>query len=320
MGDRNFQCRTKVIQIGVANRQTGVYFGTIYIEEQRSVKLAWNNTAWDEALSVRVQNIIATAPGSQPLLESVQLKWELSCQYGFIIPCYNNGGAASTIGPQSALALRAGFTTTTRKGAVTPGGGSVNAQSAWRFTSTSAQASTATGTTGYTPIIRCDAGVGLRNSQGCAYTHVAPELDYTERTDLGDFLNHVRAAQDSGLPGAYGGSTLERVTPTTTIRQNRAGSCGGVTGPRGSGKTCDEYPFASTNQGARVNGPFAGSGRTFANCGIQTNNVTLNGSGSTGYSVCLIDRGQNSRAGAYLGWFYAKNRVMDGDSFHVTVR
>lgn len=319
-GDRMFQCRTKVITIGMAELRTAKYYGSIYVEEQRTVKLAWNNTAWDEALGVRVQNVIPNPSVADALttLQSVQLKWELTCQYSPFISCYNNGGVSNTIGPQSVANLQTQYTTTTRKGAFAPGGGYTNAQSSWRFTATQPKFTTASGLTGYTPLIRCDAGVGLRNSQGCAFTHVKPILDYNDYSDIGDFINHVRSAQQSGLAGDPDGNPLNRVTARATIRQNRAGSCGGVTGPRTSGKSCDEYPFASTDQGARVNGPYSGDGRTFANCGIKDNDLK-NVTGSTGYSVCIIDRGQNSRAGSILGWFYAKNRVMDADAFFVDV-
>ncbi len=82
-----------------------------------------------------------------------------------------------------------------------------------------------------------------------------------------------------------------------------------MTGPRTT-SSCDEYPFASANEGARS----GGTGRTFSFCSIKDNNLQIGASGP-GYSVCLIPREENSRAGALLGWFFSKNRVMDGDAF-----
>lgn len=138
---------------------------------------------------------------------------------------------------------------------------------------------------------------------------------------LDEFRAHVRSAQQSGLPGSFDGMPLERIATKSTIKANRAGTCGGVTGPRNNGKSCDEYPFASTFEGGRVNGPQSGgTARTFdPQCNIYDTAITPGGTGSTGYSVCLIDANQNSRAGALLGWFYAKNRVAEGDQFYVEV-
>ncbi|QBJ96802.1 hypothetical protein ERC79_13185 [Rhodococcus sp. ABRD24] len=321
IGERMNQCRTKVIEIGMANKQTATYIGTIYVEEMRNIKLAWNNTAWDENLGIRVQNVIAFpgVPGAELILDSVQLKWEFNCTYAFLVSCYNDGGAPS-IGPQTVAALRAvQFTTIARKGIVAPPAGAANGLSNMRFTATHPQFTIASGLTGVSPLISCDASVGMRNTQGCSFAAVVPVLDYTDFTGLNEFMYHVKQAQLSGLPGANGGQPLNRVTSKQTIRDNRRGSCGGVTGPRPSGRSCDEYPFASTNQGARPGGPYAGLGRTFPNCGIKDNDLQVGGTGGTGYSVCMIDRGQNSSAGSILGWFYAKNRVLSGESFRVYV-
>ncbi|UOT06768.1 hypothetical protein MPY17_13930 [Rhodococcus opacus] len=311
-GDRMYQCKTRVFSVGLASTQ-GRFYGTLRFEEIRTVKLAWNNTAWDEQLNVRTQSIEPFTPADLPILESAQVKFTLGCTYAIAVNCYNDGGSPS-LGPLPAGTLQTGYSTAARKGIVAPGGGSNIGQSNWSFTVSSPSFTTANGKSGNTPIIRCDAGVGLRNSQGCAFRHVAPVLDYTDYTTIGDFRNHVSAAQASGLPGAYGSGELNRATDDAIIRQNRAGSCGGITGPRGA-NSCDEYPFASTFEGARNGGP----GRTFANCGIKDNDLVPGATGFQGYSVCLIPKDQNNRAGAYLGWFYAKNRVMNNDGYHVRV-
>ncbi|MFH5207368.1 hypothetical protein ACHIPZ_03905 [Antrihabitans sp. NCIMB 15449] len=311
LGERMYQCKTKVISITMAQRQTARVFGTIRIEEIRTVALRWNNTAWSEDLNVRVQSIEPRTPADLPVLEAVQIKWEAVCTYAFAIPCYENGGAP-VLGPHNAATLQVGYSTTMGKGIVAPGGGSNNGQSTWRFTASHPQFTTASGLTGWTPIIRCDAGVKLRTTQGCAFPHVAPVMPYYLESSLGNFRNHVANAQNSGLPGARG-QELHRVTDDTIIRQNRAGSCGGITGPRPTGKSCDEYPFASSSEGAR-NG---GQGRTFDNCGIKDTAIRETPTSGPGYSVCLIPKGENNTAGALLGWFYAKNRVMNGDAYSV---
>lgn len=36
-----------------------------------------------------------------------------------------------------------------------------------------------------------------------------------------------------------------------------------------------------------------------------------------GYSMCILNARQNSRAGGIETWFFTKNRVLDGDKFRV---
>lgn len=165
------------------------------------------------------------------------------------------------------------------------------------------------------PKIRCDSEPGLRNKSGCVFRDTRPVWSVRNNAD---FAAHVRRAQQTNLPGAKGGTPLTRITSESDIAANRRGSCGHVTGPRPTGMDCDEYPFASTDQGGR-NG---GQGRTFANCAVPQHNginQMTPGDMSTvgGYSVCLIDSGQNRSAGGQLSWFYAKNRIRAYDPFYV---
>ena len=322
LGERMFQCRTKVIQIGMYTEENGapVLQGFIYVRESRNVTTKWNDTSWYDQLALKVQNVVAVRPEAAPILETAQLTWKMVCGAGFTA-CVTAGD--TTIGPVSVAQLRAGRTAEARLGLYAPANQGVTGVSSWRFTSKAPGYTDASGNTGVTPDIRCDAFGGLRSTQGCAFTDVPPVMDYTATTTLGEFLAHVQRAQQSGLPGSYTGDAppLERVVAAATIRQNRAGTCGGVTGPRNNGKSCDEYPFASTFEGGRVGGPQdGGTARTFTPpCNIVDSGITPGGTGSQGYSVCLIDAGQNARAGALLGWFYAKNRVAAGDKFYVQV-
>ena len=84
---------------------------------------------------------------------------------------------------------------------------------------------------------------------------------------------------------------------------------------RPPGKSCDEYPFASTYEGAALSG---GGPRTQSWC-----QVPLSGPPSTGpagYSVCTINAAENSQAGSLLNSvLYSPYRVIDGDAFHINV-
>ena len=69
-------------------------------------------------------------------------------------------------------------------------------------------------------------------------------------------------------------------------------ACKGVTVR--NGQSCDEYPFASTYQGAALAGP--GNFRSKA-----------------------VNARQNSKVGTYLGIFFLRFRIADRDSFYVLI-
>ncbi len=81
------------------------------------------------------------------------------------------------------------------------------------------------------------------------------------------------------------------------------------------GRSCDEYPFASTHEGAFTGG---GTGRTFAGCSVTAYPTGV--TGPTGFSVCMIDPSENSSAGATMnGRLYRPYRVLDGDGSWVGI-
>ncbi|WP_425301671.1 NucA/NucB deoxyribonuclease domain-containing protein [Nocardia farcinica] len=102
-------------------------------------------------------------------------------------------------------------------------------------------------------------------------------------------VGHVQRAQQSGLPGGAG-SPLHRQASVSERNNNRRVSC-----PRGNavgdarkvpGRSCDEYPFASTREGAASNP----NGRPFnPECHVPDLGAAT---GPTGYSVCMIDNPQ----------------------------
>ncbi len=169
------------------------------------------------------------------------------------------------------------------------------------------------------PRIRCDNDPFMRDRVGCTFPAAPAVLDYTTKANVASFTRHVRLAQQSGLPGKPGQSALNRIYNTNgDIDANRRASCGGITGPR-NGLSCDEYPFASSDQGPRSTGPNAGGpGRTYDGCGdIKDDKAKPGITSSSGFSVCLIPQSENSRAGSLLSWFFTKNRVIQGDGFYI---
>lgn len=164
--------------------------------------------------------------------------------------------------------------------------------------------------------IRCDSLSYPRGgAPGCVSSSATPWMTgyyYTSSDTHGQAAGHIKSAQQA-LPDHWGlrqpagydsqgritfslqGTPLERIggQPELT-RQNRAAACAGFV-PIDSNDSCDEFPFASTYQGASfISDP-------------------------TRRSVAHIPRAENSLGGSVLQEFYSKNRVIDGDEFYVTV-
>lgn len=94
-------------------------------------------------------------------------------------------------------------------------------------------------------------------------------------------------------PGVFKkGTALTRLTSRSAIRRNRRAACRGAKSPKG--KSCDEYPFASTYQGAA----FVGHGH---------------------YRIKIISDAQNKKVGTILSIFFLHERIADGDPFYVSI-
>jgi len=162
--------------------------------------------------------------------------------------------------------------------------------------------------------IRCDNALPGSTKPGCVFPEYIPYIQYSLTGAYPQLAKHIKGAQASGLRGAYNSGTyLTRLTDSTLVTKNGTTSCK-VSYPRPTGKSCDEYPFRSTHQGAYTAG---GSPRTQSWCSIV--GVSTTATGSTGYSVCMIDATQNSGGGTELGNFYYNWRVIESDRFQVWI-
>lgn len=147
--------------------------------------------------------------------------------------------------------------------------------------------------------VRCDR---IFTTAGCVTPWGAPPtLQLTRTGNYIAYYDHVSRAIKSGLP-----SILTKDSSRQTA--NRKASCGSR--PPIKGKQCDEYPFASTAEGAARNPK---SPRSFAGCSIDAPSAT----GPYGFSICMIDASSNAAGGAQLGNFFVANRVIDQDSFSI---
>ncbi|MEU8542995.1 NucA/NucB deoxyribonuclease domain-containing protein [Streptomyces sp. NPDC048717] len=137
--------------------------------------------------------------------------------------------------------------------------------------------------------VRCDS-VSYLGRPGCVYASWLPTfaLPRTDRA-IREAAQHVYDAQRriKGQPGLS--TPLHRLTAKSRIGKNRAAVCKKkYTRPKG--KSCDEYPMASTREGGKDEARGLSSHR-------------------------MINARQNSKAGTRLNQFYSNNRIVDGDGF-----
>lgn len=166
----------------------------------------------------------------------------------------------------------------------------------------------------------CDNLIGGRPA-GCIVTQgyggdsVTPTFEISLTGPDYEVAQHIQNAQAVGIGvagGPPGWPEFWRGLDQGTIDANRAVACPASL-PRPPGKTCDEFPFASTLYGAAFLG--ASSGTTFPGCGINDPGNTT----SPLWSHCMVDKAQNSHAGSLTGAFYYKNRVSAQNGFNVAV-
>ncbi|HEY1664872.1 MAG TPA: NucA/NucB deoxyribonuclease domain-containing protein [Trebonia sp.] len=156
---------------------------------------------------------------------------------------------------------------------------------------------------GSAPVIRCDSqGRSPAPLAACVVwvakgTWVVTNADYPSM-DL--VVKHMaiatgRLAGYNGLPGLPGRTTALTYAGlnSATATANNRDACEDAPRPPGTPaayNTCDEYPFASTFQGAASGGP---------------------------YSVCWVPRLANNSQGGAFGAFLALYRMAIGDKFYV---
>ncbi len=157
---------------------------------------------------------------------------------------------------------------------------------------------------------RCDRATLGRNDIGCVIPWYASPLIYS-KSRAPQLASHVTRAQNSGLPGASFKHPLHRTTDEARRKRNRDLACpDGETRP--PGKTCDEYPVATSQEGLAS----GGKRRTFPGCSIP--NVPSR-TGLKGASACMIHKADQDYQGGKNNAFYRSERMLEGDPFRVLI-
>ncbi|WP_326681630.1 NucA/NucB deoxyribonuclease domain-containing protein [Streptomyces sp. NBC_01237] len=166
--------------------------------------------------------------------------------------------------------------------------------------------------------LRCDNALpGNNTSPGCVFSGSRPilVLHYNDPSAGWNALN-VGWSIYTGLP-----AELTRLLNPADSKGNGDRACpSGGAYPRPVGYECDEYPFRSTQEGAKTSGtPFAP--RTFSFCQLNdtwpNTPVVSTDVGPLGWSRCNIPGPDNQAGGQILSKFYIDQRVLSGEKFLV---
>ena len=154
---------------------------------------------------------------------------------------------------------------------------------------------------------RCDR---FYEPAGCVFNTYPGYVKFPTAT-APEYARHVSGAIKSGLPGRYKSqSYLHRLTNAALATKNRNKACPErLTRPKG--RSCDEYPFASTKEGAYTSK--ASKARSQSWCRMKDPART----GSKGWSRCFINASHNSSGGGLLVKFYKAERILNNDRFQV---
>lgn len=156
--------------------------------------------------------------------------------------------------------------------------------------------------TGYEQGFRCDSATYLGKNGACVFDRLMAKFKLSRSDSAVDkSAKHIYDAQ-RGVANIYPAkgkkisASLTRMTNKASITANRSAAraaCKKKWPKKPAGKDCDEYPFASTNQGAAK-----AKGR---------------------FSVRYITSGDNRTSGRRLGAWYKADRILDGERFTVKI-
>ncbi|MFI1801079.1 hypothetical protein ACH427_27500 [Streptomyces sp. NPDC020379] len=279
--NRTESCYIATVPVEVTEKKTGEVTGTALLDEKSEATLnPRDRTAWEHKVTLKLHDATGTA---LVLSGSVTLKCD-ACRAG-------SGG----IKP-----LPSG-TTQTYTMTVSSPGVEINTDKMVPIVSVIPNlpgAEAGTGPVG-TPIpVRCDNTpyISPQGKGGCVYPLYTPTYELSTLDGKVDQVAwHIYWAQNN-LKQAWGvqgrGPALTRTADPDLIARNRETACPSSM-PRPEGKTCDEYPFATTHQGASKNPDF---------------------------SCHMVPEKQNTGEGRdyRLPWYKA-NRVLEDDPFWVHI-
>lgn len=289
--NRGQSCTTEVLVFTVYNTRTRAILGRGYMVKFEWAQLAYSSRFWIH--ETKINPVHATGVAAPGFFAYAAGR------------CYFGCGVLAAYPPDAWVFMRPGVPVQGKwlMGSPGPGIGS-HAHNLDLYFHSPSTTNVAYTPTDFLPVTRCDSEPYMEQSgqtSGCVYSQVpglfalsaAPNQE--PESNVEDAAKFYRDAQDrlANHPGRLpDGVPLHRTLDTSANRDVSTPECDRRFGsPRPSGYDCDEYPFASTREGA------------------ATGNFDLR----------LVLREQNRRAGGFLSDFYIKQRILNGDPFYVYI-
>lgn len=230
LGDRTEMCLMDGATVTNIDTETGEPLGTATFQVNQLINFAWNSLNFTENYEFVVTEVTGSMAGTGANLT-------VTCTLK--TTCLDIGGF------EDVPLVEGTDEVTTLQGSDTTSSVDTNSISytlSWDpITLTSTQ---------YTsPDFRCDSNVAVSGSAGCIVPGFTPDVDMSSLPDITQNILAVWAKSTMEY-GNYGlGNPLTRDTALRAA--NRAVACpSSVTSQAPSGTSCDEYPFARTDQGA----------------------------------------------------------------------
>lgn len=324
--ERKYACSVHPVVLRLNELGTGDLLATANVKLVQEIHTKHDNPKENEyRVMFEVKNVTRTVKGAST---PFTLSASISCPTSACSTVPQNSLNAGTVQPGAELFVYSKISFgDLAPGALVNGGAKVS----WELNAIPQYPGSNTGDD-TTPSIRCDndtppQGFAKVIGKGCVFPNRTPIMDVVSDPNQQTIANHIKNAQQSGLRGArnlYATGPLTRMSDKNERTLNRNRACPSNAGTRydnaGGTKSCDEYPFASTREGAAqpsgvVLGP---NGRTFAGCGVtDPPRVDPSRTGNAGYSVCMVPVSEQQAQAKSIGAFYHQNRLLDGEQFFV---
>jgi hypothetical protein len=273
-------------------------------------------TTWTEVSLISMQGIPSTALSS--FIEDCQSQSQCQANPGPWI-----GSAVWTPGDPHTATRTSTYTWNTVAGGASTL--SLNWYTAWSTPGASINADENWQDSGFD--VRCDNQVN--NNTGCAFSHVTPTLFLnTQKYPAAAAYYWVLMQKLPSHPGAEG-HPLTRLADETVAQSNRDKMCVKAVAewqpnPNAIGTSCDEYPFAKSQQSGGMtlpSGKYCVQMYAMANPGggyslkLDENYPLPNWNEICGRAA--ITTAQNTAAGGDLGRFTQDMRLLDKDAYYV---
>ncbi|MEU0632776.1 hypothetical protein [Streptomyces sp. NPDC005989] len=249
----------------------------IYVESER---LNVKSNTWKRQWTIKATSATGAAQGGVTSLVKVN--------------CGRGSTACTSTGPQTKH-IRAGSSVTFGFNITSHGNKILTHKPVLNVTTTAPGYLPVVGDVAALRTVRCDSEkITNGGKRGCVYPSVVPNFAISRTNHIwGEMARHVYTAERT-LKGRPGHAKPLHRTTSAQATLNRRRSCP-TSLHRPRGKQCDEYPYASVQEGGSNKG-----------LGKKCNTIDPNAT----QSCRMIDKDANHKGGGQLSKFYNDNRII----------